>query len=199
MAAAMTLRSKTSSSLMNSSKHSSPIINQIESYSPSSSSKTVSPESSNSISSSDKSFLSNEQQRQQSIHLVDYFVVCGLDKSFDVEPSPTDFISTEQVLNLFQCLYRCRVLAHYPNAVSNNPFAEDAISRLSMPDGVSPRQHSPDPPTTHPFLITRLDGTCYYCVVLTFFEQLNHDDGIYFEFSSSRAVLSLSRLIENYN
>ncbi|CAF4449624.1 unnamed protein product, partial [Rotaria magnacalcarata] len=75
MAAAMTLTNK--SSLGNSSKHPSPVINSIESYSPASSSTTtLSPESSNSISSPDKSLLLNEhQQQEQSIRLVDYFVV----------------------------------------------------------------------------------------------------------------------------
>lgn len=204
MAAAMTLTKKSSSSLINSSKHSSPIVNQIESYSPSSSSTTLSPESSNSISSPDKSFLSNEQQ---SLHLVDYFVVCGLDKYLDVEPT-SDLILNDQILNPFQCSYRCRVLSHYPNEALNNLFDEDAISRLSMPDGVAIRQNSPDPPATHPFLITRLDGTRYYGVALTFFEQLNNDDGISSESSSSSpspspspspAITSLNCLIENYN
>ena len=194
MAAAMTLANK--SSLGNSSKHSSPIVNQIESYSPNSSSTTLSPESSNSISSPDKSFLSNEQQ-QQSIRLVDYFVVCGLDKYADVEPSSD--LTSEQVLNPFQSTYRGRVLFHYPNEIANNSFDEDAISRLSMPDGVSIRLNSPDPPTTHPFLITRLDGTRYYGVALTFFEQLNNDDGTCSETSSNSTVItSLNRLIETY-
>jgi hypothetical protein len=191
MASAMTLTTK-SSSLVNSSKHSSPIVNQIESYSPSSSSTTLSPESSNSISSPDKSFLSNEQQ---SIHLVDYFVVCGLDKYNDIEPSSSD----EQILNPFQCSYRGRVLSHYPNEILNNSFDEDAISRLSMPDGVSIKQNSPDPPTTHPFLITRLDGTHYYGVALTFYEQINNEDEISSSSSSLNAINSLNRLIENYN
>jgi hypothetical protein len=84
MAAAMTLTTK--SSIVNSSKHSSPIINQRESYSPGSSSTTLSPESSNSISSPDKSFVLTEHQQEQSIRLVDYFVVCGLNKYLDVEP-----------------------------------------------------------------------------------------------------------------
>jgi hypothetical protein len=196
MATAMTLTKK-SSSIVNSS----PIVNQIESYSPSSSSTTLSPQSSNSISSPDKSFLLTEQQ-QQSIHLVDYFVVCGLDKYLDIEPS-SDLTLNEQIFNPFQSTYRCRVLSHYPNEVLNNPFDEDAISRLSMPDGVSIRQNSPDPPTTHPFLITRLDGTRYYGVALTFFEPLNNnDDTISSESSSSSsstAIISLNRLIENYN
>jgi hypothetical protein len=71
-----------------------------------------------------------------------------------------------------------------------------------MPDGVAIRQSSPDPPSTHPFLITRLDGSRYYGVALTFFEQLNNDDddGISSESSSSStAIISLNRLIENYN
>ncbi|CAF1474184.1 unnamed protein product [Adineta steineri] len=200
MAAAMTLTNK-SSIVNNSSKHSSPIINQRESYSPASST-TLSPESTNSISSPDKSFVLNEQQQQlqqQSIRLVDYFVVCGINKYVDVEPSSD--ITGEQILNPFQCSYRGRVLYHYPNDVLNNPFDEDAISRLSMPDGVSIRLNSPDPPTTHPFLITRLDGTRYYGVALTFYEQLdnNNDDEIYTENSSSTAFISLNRLIENYN
>ena len=68
-----------------------------------------------------------------------------------------------------------------------------------MPDGVSIRQNSAESPTTHPFLITRLDGTHYYGVALTFFEQLNSDDENYSEGSSSIAIASLNRLIGNYN
>ncbi|CAF1567472.1 unnamed protein product, partial [Rotaria sp. Silwood1] len=132
----------------------------------------------------------------------DYFVVCGLDKYLDVEPLselPENVSVGEQVLNPFQCSYRCRVLCHYPHEVSNNPFDEDAISRSSMPDGVSIRLNSPDPRTIHPFLITRLDGTRYYGVVLTFFEQINNDDQNISQCSSSTAFISLNRLIENYN
>ncbi|CAF5117806.1 unnamed protein product [Rotaria sp. Silwood1] len=85
MTAAMTVSNK--SSLINSSQHSSSVINPIESFSPTSSSTTLSPESSNSMSSPDKSFVLNEHHhQQQSIRLVDYFVVCGLDKYLDVEP-----------------------------------------------------------------------------------------------------------------
>ncbi|CAF3503073.1 unnamed protein product [Rotaria sp. Silwood1] len=131
MAAAMTVSNK--SSLINSSQHSSPVINPIESFSPTSSSTTLSPESSNSMSSPDKSFVLNEHHhQQQSIRLVDYFVVCGLDKYLDVEPLselPENVSVGEQVLNPFQCSYRCRVLCHYPHEVPNNPFDEDAISR----------------------------------------------------------------------
>ncbi|UJR34962.1 hypothetical protein I4U23_027740 [Adineta vaga] len=195
MATTITLPSK--SSLVNSSKHSSPILNQKDAYSPASSSTTtLSPESNHSISSPDKSYLANDQP--QSIRLIDYFVVCGLNKYIDVEPT-IDLSVSEQVLNPFQCSYRCRVLSHYPNEVSNNQFDEDAISRLSMPDGVAIRQNSPDPPSTHPFLITRLDGTRYYGVGLTFFEQMNNDDGTYPDDSSSTAIISLNNLIENYN
>lgn len=68
-----------------------------------------------------------------------------------------------------------------------------------MPDGVCVRQNSPDPPTTHPFLITRLDGTRYYGVALTFFELINNEDDNISENLSTTAVLSLNRLIENYN
>ncbi|CAF5161718.1 unnamed protein product, partial [Rotaria sp. Silwood1] len=68
-----------------------------------------------------------------------------------------------------------------------------------MPDGVSIRLNSPDLPATHPFLITRLDGTRYYGVALTFFEQINNDDENISQFSSSTAFISLNRLIENYN
>lgn len=68
-----------------------------------------------------------------------------------------------------------------------------------MPDGVSIRQHSPDPPSSHPFLITRLDGTRYYGVALTFFEQLNpFDETNASEISSYPAIASLNQLIETY-
>ncbi|CAF2892217.1 unnamed protein product [Rotaria sp. Silwood2] len=122
----------------------------------------------------------------------------------DVEPISTD-LSSEQVLNPFQCSYRCRVLYHYPPEVPNNTFDEDTISRLSMPDGVSIRQNSSDPSTTHPFLIARFDGTRYYAVALTFSEQINNDDKSLTESlstsssSSSTTINSLNRLIENYN
>ena len=104
-----------------------------------------------------------------------------------------------QILNPFECSYRCRVLSHYPQELLNNLFDEDAISRLSMPDGVSIKQNSPDPPITHPFLITRIDGTRYYGVALTFFELLNNDDGTSSSLEPLRAISSLNRLIENYN
>ena len=204
MATAMTFRTKTSSSSSSNLVNGSPIVNSMESsYSPSSSSTmTLSPQSSNSISSPDRSYLSSDQQ--QSLRLVDYFVVCGLDKYSDVQPS-TEFILTEQISNPFQSTYQCRVLAHYPNELSTNPFDENAISRLSMPNGVSIKVHSSDPPTTHPFLITRLDGTRYYGVALTFYEQLNnHDENnhssecLSSSSSSSQAVLSFNQLLDNY-
>ena len=149
MAMAMTLTKK--SSVVNLSKHSSPIINPAESFSPDSSLLTLSPESSNSVSSPDKSFLSNttfnDDHQYQSIRLVDYFIVSGLDKTLDVEPScellgrRENMMSMfnqlhavlhlgEQVLNPFQCSYRCRVLHHYPHEVLSNIFDEDAISRV---------------------------------------------------------------------
>lgn len=85
MAAAMTLTNK--SSLPNPSKHSSPIINQIDSFSPTSSSTTLSPDSSNSISSPDRSIQLHEQHHHvPPVRLVDYFIVCGLDKYSDIAP-----------------------------------------------------------------------------------------------------------------
>ena len=68
-----------------------------------------------------------------------------------------------------------------------------------MPDGVAIRRNSPDSPTTHPFLITRLDGTRYYGVALTFFELLNStDDENSLESSVYPAITSLNNLVENY-
>ena len=111
-----------------------------DSFSPSSSSlNTLSPPSSTSISSPDKSHLLNQtinDEKAQTFRLIDYFVVTGLEKSAPVEPSveladATRGGSAEQILNPFQCSYRCRVLGHFPNEVENNPFDEDAISRVS--------------------------------------------------------------------
>lgn len=68
----------------------SPSMNQRDSFSPVSSLNTLSPESSNSISSPDKSFLLNQtinDEKQQTFRLIDYFVVTGLEKSSPVEPS----------------------------------------------------------------------------------------------------------------
>ena len=67
-----------------------------------------------------------------------------------------------------------------------------------MPDGVSIRLNSADPPTTHPFLITRLDGTRYYGVALTFYELLNNDLETHSEDLPSTAIISLNRLIDDY-
>lgn len=69
-----------------------------------------------------------------------------------------------------------------------------------MPDGVSLRRNSPDPPTTHPFLITRLDGTRYYGVALTFYEPLNSIDDVNSnECLFCPAVHSLNNLVEVYD
>lgn len=68
-----------------------------------------------------------------------------------------------------------------------------------MPDGVSIRLNSPDPPATHPFLITRLDGTRYYGVALTFFEHINNEDAVSSDGSPLPIITSLNRLIELYN
>jgi hypothetical protein len=67
-----------------------------------------------------------------------------------------------------------------------------------MSDGVSIRQNSPDPPTTHPFLITRLDSTRYYGVVLTFSEQINNDDESLTESLSYSSSSSSSSTAINY-
>lgn len=92
MESAVTLNKN--SSFMSSSKSSSPNLNQCDSFSPNSSFNTLSPGSSNSISSPDKSFLLNQTvhdekqvSQQQSFPLIDYFVVAGLEKSSEVEPS----------------------------------------------------------------------------------------------------------------
>ena len=193
MASAMTLTTKSSSSFKTPSKHSSPILNELESYSPQSSSTTLSPQSINSVSSPDKSSLSLETH--QSINLIDYFVVCGFDKSTEIEFN-TDLTLTDQQLNPFQCSYRSRVLSHYPNEVINNSYDEDAISRLSMPNGVSVKQNSIDPPLTHPFLITRLDGTRYFGVALTFYEHLLFDESMN---SSFKGLSSLNQFIDKFN
>ena len=132
------------------------------------------------------------------LRLIDYFVVAGLEKQSEVEPSG-EWLG-EEVFNPFQRTYRCRVLSHFPQEIVDNPFDEDAISRLSMPDGVSIRQNSPDPPRTHPFLITRLDGSRYYGVALTFFEPLTSLEGEGDSSSSSSlpAVRSLTEFLRSY-
>lgn len=71
-------------------KTSSPVGNSRASFSPDTSSlATLSPESSNSVSSPDRSFLHNVSSTEPSlptVRLIDYFVVSGLDKFSDVEP-----------------------------------------------------------------------------------------------------------------
>ncbi|CAF0946554.1 unnamed protein product, partial [Didymodactylos carnosus] len=110
------------------------------------------------------SVIQEEQQR-----LIDYFVVCGLDKNVDLEPCES---AGNILLSPLQNSYRCRVLAHYPKDVTNNTFDNEAIVRLSMPHGVTFKTH-PEEIQTHPFLITRLDGQRYYGMSLTFYEKID--------------------------
>ncbi|CAF0799820.1 unnamed protein product, partial [Didymodactylos carnosus] len=127
-------------------------------------------------SSPDKSQLLNDSIIQEQQRLIDYFVVCGLDKQADLKPCELATASTIEdgniLLSPLQNSYRCEVLAHYPKDVANNSFDDEAIIRLSMPHGLTFKTH-PEETQTHPFLITRLDGQRYYGMALTFYEKID--------------------------
>ncbi|KAL1433618.1 hypothetical protein MTO96_012444 [Rhipicephalus appendiculatus] len=103
--------------------------------------------------------------------LADYFVVCGLDLESGLEP---DALSGDHLhfTPLDRC-YKGKVLAHYPENVSWNPFDPSAIGMLSLPHGLSFRtqKHSREP-FFHPFVITREDGSRTYGQALTFYEEV---------------------------
>nr|XP_049274733.1 DENN domain-containing protein 5B isoform X4 [Rhipicephalus sanguineus] len=103
--------------------------------------------------------------------LADYFVVCGLDLESGLEP---DALSGDHLhfTPLDRC-YKGKVLAHYPENVSWNPFDPSAIGMLSLPHGLSFRtQKHMREPFFHPFVITREDGSRTYGQALTFYEEV---------------------------
>lgn len=75
--------------------------------------------------------------------------------------------------------YKTKVLGHYPENVTWNPFDPQAICLLCLPAGLRFRtqKHSIiNTPHFHSFVITREDGCRYYGHSLVFYEEVTNRD-----------------------
>ncbi|XP_054266195.1 DENN domain-containing protein 5B isoform X4 [Macrosteles quadrilineatus] len=103
----------------------------------------------------------------------DYFVICGLDYSSGLEPDT--FAGDNLHSSPLERPYKCKVLGHYPENVTWNPFDKDAVGMLCLPHGLQFRtQKHPLDPRFHSFVITRQDGKRYYGASYVFFEEVRN-------------------------
>ncbi|GAU98066.1 hypothetical protein RvY_09263-2 [Ramazzottius varieornatus] len=113
----------------------------------------------------------------ENARLADYFVICGLDASADLEPEAQAENDSGDSVAPLERSYQCRVLAHYPEFVPWNPFDEKAVRMLCMPGCLTFRTEKRiASPKYHTFLVTREDGTRYYGYALTFFEEVTDEN-----------------------
>ncbi|OQV17834.1 DENN domain-containing protein 5A [Hypsibius exemplaris] len=109
--------------------------------------------------------------------LADYFVICGLDVAFGLELEPASEDVNEKRMPLDRP-YKKRVLAHYPDNVSWNPFDEKAVGMLCMPSGLLfcvERKGKVPQPHYHTFVVTKEDGNRYFGYALTFYEEVSDE------------------------
>ncbi|XP_061107686.1 DENN domain-containing protein 5B-like isoform X2 [Conger conger] len=100
-----------------------------------------------------------------------YFVICGMDTETGLEPDESAREHFEQ--SPLKRSFRSKILAHFPENVDRNPFNQDAVNMLCMPEGLSFRTQSDSrDPQFHSFLIPRADGSRSYGFTLTFYEQV---------------------------
>ena len=110
---------------------------------------------------------------------VQYFTVCGLDLNFGLEPdegagSLEGRLPQEQ--SPLERSYKPRILCHLPDITSWSHFNPEALSRLCLPQGLrfcTQREQSSVPPTCHPFILTREDGTKSCGFSLVYFEEVS--------------------------
>ncbi|XP_041355210.1 DENN domain-containing protein 5B-like isoform X3 [Gigantopelta aegis] len=103
----------------------------------------------------------------------DYFVICGLDVASGLEP---DRLSGDHLhCPPLERPYKSKVLAHYPESVSWNPFDKDAVGMLCFPKGLTFRtqRHARDA-KFHSFIITREDGSRNFGSAYIFFEEVTN-------------------------
>lgn len=106
--------------------------------------------------------------------------------------------------------YKAKVLAHYPDQVSYNPFDAAGISMLSLPQGLKfkTQKHNLEP-KFHSFATTREDGKRCYGFSLVFYEEVRNSNissamhtlqsMFITELSSGQTPPSLRRIKENEN
>ncbi|XP_039279311.1 DENN domain-containing protein 5B isoform X2 [Nilaparvata lugens] len=103
----------------------------------------------------------------------DYFVICGLDLSSGLEPD--NFAGDNLQQTPLERPYKCKVLGHYPENVSWNPFDFNAVCMLSLPHGLQfhTQKHILEP-KFHSFVITKEDGRRTYGSSYVFFEEVSN-------------------------
>ncbi|KAG8182527.1 hypothetical protein JTE90_002064 [Oedothorax gibbosus] len=116
--------------------------------------------------------MSNSSAYNADKRLADYFVICGLDLSSGLEP---DQLAGESLhCTPLDRPYRSKVLAHYPENVSWNPFDKSAVGMLCLPKGLTFRtQKHKRSAYFHSFIITKEDGSRTYGQCYTFYEEVN--------------------------
>uniref|UniRef100_A0A8D8PXI4 DENN domain-containing protein 5B n=1 Tax=Cacopsylla melanoneura TaxID=428564 RepID=A0A8D8PXI4_9HEMI len=106
--------------------------------------------------------------------LVDYFVISGLDIDSGLEPNNNNDGESLHCAPLEQS-YQCKVLQHYPENVTSNPFDCNAVCMLSLPNGLQFKtQKHYHEPKFHSFIITKENGERYYGSSLILFEEVNN-------------------------
>jgi hypothetical protein len=70
--------------------------------------------------------------------------------------------------------YKCKILNHFPANLPWNPFDDDAVTQLCLPNGLRFQKHN-SKPKFHPFIITREDGSRVHGATLTFFELIEDE------------------------
>ncbi|XP_023347646.1 DENN domain-containing protein 5B, partial [Eurytemora carolleeae] len=106
---------------------------------------------------------------------VQYFMVSGLDVNFGLEP--------DEILHSLDLIpgdtspldrsYKPRILRHYPDMTSWSHFNPEALSRLCLPNGLRfSNDKSRYPPSCHPFVLTKEDGSKSCGFSLVYLEEV---------------------------
>ncbi|PZC76840.1 DENN domain-containing protein 5A isoform X3 [Helicoverpa armigera] len=103
----------------------------------------------------------------------DYFAICGLD--FDSGLEPDRLCGDNLHVSPLDRSYKGKILAHYPDNISSNPFDEHAVCMLCLPAGLQFRtqKHSLEP-KFHSFVVTRENASRYYGFSLIFYEEVRN-------------------------
>ncbi|XP_075973019.1 DENN domain containing pinstripe isoform X3 [Anticarsia gemmatalis] len=103
----------------------------------------------------------------------DYFAICGLD--FDSGLEPDRLCGDNLHVSPLDRSYKGKILAHYPENISSNPFDEHAVCMLCLPAGLQFRtqKHSLEP-KFHSFVVTRENASRYYGFSLIFYEEVRN-------------------------
>ncbi|XP_022829510.1 DENN domain-containing protein 5A isoform X2 [Spodoptera litura] len=103
----------------------------------------------------------------------DYFAICGLD--FDSGLEPDRLCGDNLHVSPLDRSYKGKILAHYPENITSNPFDEHAVCMLCLPAGLQFRtqKHSLEP-KFHSFVVTRENASRYYGFSLIFYEEVRN-------------------------